>query len=77
MRIAGPTLFRRDRVGECSRVISEAVQEIERQALEAGWTPSEISEALSRYAEGAKLRALPKSQYALVAQQLVNSIVKG
>lgn len=77
MRIVGPTPFRRDRVGECSRVIWEAVAEIERQALDAGWTPSDISEALSRYAEGAKLRALPRSQYAQVAQQLVNSIVKG
>lgn len=77
MRIAGPTPFRRHRVSECSRVISDAVTEIERQALEAGWTPSEIAEAFSRYAEGAKLRALPKSQYAQVAQQLVNSIVKG
>lgn len=76
MTIAGPTPFRRHRVSECTRIISEAVTGVERLALEAGWTPSEIAEAFSRYAEGAKLRAIPKSQYAQVAQQLVNGIAK-
>ena len=76
MKIEGPTLFRRQRVQECSRVISSAVADIEKAALDAGWTPSELAEAFSRYAEGAKLRALPKTQYAYAAQLVVNDILK-
>lgn len=76
MRIGGPTPFRPNRSQECGRVIAEAVSEIEHQALQAGWTPSELAEAFRRYAEGAELRAVPKSQYAYFAQQVVGEILK-
>lgn len=76
MKIHPPTPFRPDRARECARIIQEAVGELEREALEAGWTPAELSEAFTRYAQGAQLRALPRTEYASVADQIVRQIAK-
>lgn len=76
MPIPSPTANENDRRAECARIVQDIVLQIEREALDAGWSAAELAEAFTRYAQGAQLRAVPAAQYQALANDLIDTIIR-